>query len=68
MEDQSGQSNKGIMSTDAIGIDLTQFYQLQPMLETLPESTLLPHTKRQSTMRYARSKAVLCSPRLSMMS
>ena len=40
MESQAGKTNEGTMPTDARSIDLAQFYQLQSMLETLPESTV----------------------------
>ncbi|MEG0383192.1 MAG: ABC transporter ATP-binding protein [Solibacillus sp.] len=39
-EEQSGQTHEGAMPTNALSIDLAQFYQLQLMLESLPESTV----------------------------
>jgi ATP-binding cassette, subfamily B, multidrug efflux pump len=40
MADQPGDVNEGTESTVSNGIDLTQLYQAQPLLETLPESAV----------------------------
>lgn len=41
MEKQSDQKQEETISKDTLGIDLAQFYRLQPMLESLHESTII---------------------------
>ncbi|MEO4055140.1 ABC transporter ATP-binding protein [Solibacillus sp. CAU 1738] len=46
MGGQTGEAADGAKPNDAIGIELVQLYQLQPVLETLPESTVAAAHKK----------------------